>query len=304
MEAASRLARRRSVTARLRHQVVIHDEQLFGVGYYWQEGRGDDLKVRLELQIAGQGSRLLQVSNSRFQWLDRSLPAGRTVSRVDLRQLRAVLAAENRNEVRPGEASWSPVHTDFTANCGGLPRLLAALTENFSFLPPQAMRLVPAQGSWESGVPYFAVVGHWKPEKLAALIGSQQPAAESREPRPGILPGARDSPSPSYLPQEVLLLVDQAELFPYRIEYRPLETRLVAANGRPVPYQLSSRPLVVLEFSHVAFDATIAASQFDYTPPNVDWVDHTAAVLDRLRRQRQEKVALNGTLPQQALPAR
>src|SRR5688500_2078067 len=51
MEAASRLARRRSVTARLRHQVVIHDEQLFGVGYYWQEGRGDDLKVRLELQI-------------------------------------------------------------------------------------------------------------------------------------------------------------------------------------------------------------------------------------------------------------
>src|SRR5688500_16117136 len=35
-EAASRLARRRSVTARLRHQVFIHDEQLFGVGYYWQ----------------------------------------------------------------------------------------------------------------------------------------------------------------------------------------------------------------------------------------------------------------------------
>jgi hypothetical protein len=48
VESASRLARRRSVTARLRHQIIIHGEQLFGVGYYWQEGPGDDLKVRLE----------------------------------------------------------------------------------------------------------------------------------------------------------------------------------------------------------------------------------------------------------------
>ena len=184
MEAASRLARRRSVIARLRHQVFIHDEHLFGVGYYWQEGRGDDLKVRLELQIAGQDSRLLQVSNSRFQWLDRSFPTGRTVSRVDLRQLRAVLAAENGNEVRPGEASWSPIHSDFTANCGGLPRLLAALTENFSFLPPQAMRLVPAQGSGANGVPFFAVVGRWKPEKLAALSALRNPplTADNRLP--------------------------------------------------------------------------------------------------------------------------
>jgi hypothetical protein len=301
VEAASRLARRRSLTARLRHQVFIHGQQLFGVGYYWQEGRGEDLKTRLELQIAGQDSRLLQVSNSRFQWLDRALPAGRTVSRVDLRQLRAVLAGEN-TEVRPGEASWSPGHTDFTANFSGLPRLLATLAENFSFLPPQAMRLVPAQGSQASGVPFFAVVGHWKQEMLQALIGADRSVGTAHS---TAHPTLQQVPLPKHIPQEVLLLVDQAELFPYRIEYRPLETPATAdSNGRPIAYQISTRPLVVLEFSNVAFDEPIAAGQFDYAPPDVDWIDHTTAVLERLRVERQPKVAAqNGPSPS-TLPAR
>ena len=63
------------------------------------------LRVRLELQIAGQDSSLLQVSNSRFLWVDRRLPTGRTVTRVDLRQLRAdpVLSAR-RSRIDPSRA--------------------------------------------------------------------------------------------------------------------------------------------------------------------------------------------------------
>jgi hypothetical protein len=282
----------------LRHQVFLDGEQLYGVGSYWQQSRGDELKVRLELQIAGQDSRLLQVSDSRFQWLDRSLPAGRTVTRVDLRQLRAVLAAASTDEVRPGEATWLPAQTELAVNCGGLPRLLAALTESFSFLPPQAMRLVSAHGSEPSGVPFFAVVGHWKPEKLALLLESQESRAESQKHE-----GSVDSAHlvREHVPQEVLLLVDQADLFPYRIEYRPLETPAASTSGRAVPYQLSARPLVVLEFSNVVFDMPIPSGQFEYTPPNVDWVDQTAAVLERLRRERQDSIAIGTHLPRQVL---
>src|SRR5262245_16863510 len=51
VEAGTRLERRPSVTARVRHQSVINGQQLYGVGSYWQLGTGDDLRVRMELQI-------------------------------------------------------------------------------------------------------------------------------------------------------------------------------------------------------------------------------------------------------------
>jgi hypothetical protein len=106
------------------------------------------------------------------------------------------------------------------------------------------------------------------------------------------------------LPQEVLILVGQADLFPYRIEYRQLETPTAAVgDGPPIPYQLSSHPLVVMELSDVVFDATIAAGQFDYTPPDPNWTDQTASLLERLRHERQDHMATR-TPDQPALPAR
>jgi hypothetical protein len=292
VEAASRLQRRRSVAARLRHQLAIRGERLYGVGSYWQQGSGDDLKVRWELQIAGQATRLLQISNSRFLWLDRALPTGRSITRIDLRQLRndPVLASANIDDIRPGEASWSSAPSDMVGCFGGLPRLLASLGENFSFLPPQAMRLVEQEAT-TTGMPLFAVVGHWKPERLANVLEYQAPDNLAR--------------IPDRLPQEVLLLVDQTDLFPHRIEYRRLETPPAAdPPGKPVPYQLSARPLLMIEFSDVAFDSPISAGVFDYAPPNVDWADHTAALLERLRRQRQEKMAAQSNVLQGTLPAR
>jgi hypothetical protein len=82
----------------------------------------------------------------------------------------------------------------------------------------------------------------------------------------------------------VLILVGQADLFPYRIEYRRLET---APNGPPIPYQLSANPMVVLEFIDVVFDTPIATGQFDYTPGDAEWTDQTATILHRLRQQTQ-----------------
>jgi hypothetical protein len=302
--AASQLERRASVTARLRHQVAVNGQQLFGVGSYWQQGSGEELKVRLELQIAGQDAQLLQVSNSRFFWVDRHLPTGRTVTRFDLRQLRAdpSISPPELDKLDPGKANWSSIQPLLLAHSGGLPSLLASLSESFNFLPPQTMRLAmePPVSTQPTNVPVYAIVGQWKPEKLAALI------AKVEEPGKENAPSKKAKPVkiPERLPQEVLLLVGQADLFPYRIEYRQLETPVATnGDGPPIPYQLSVHPLVVLEMSDVVFDAPIPSGQFDYTPGDADWVDQTASLIERFRKQRQAQVATHST-DQSALPTR
>jgi hypothetical protein len=292
VQAAVQLERRRSVTARLNHQFFRNGQKVSGRGGYWQQGSGEDLRVRLELHISDQDASLLQVSNSPFLWLDRRLPTGRTVTRVDLRQLRAdpILAAASFDDIHPGEASWASAHSELTAQCGGLPRLLSGLGESFSFMPPQAMRLKPSADSPPLSIPFFAVVGHWKQEKLAALLENC---------------GTEAVTVPDRLPQEVLVLFGQTDLFPYRIEYRGLETpQLPTPNATPAPYQLSSNPMVVLELSDVAFDVPIAAGQFDYNSREVDWVDQTAAVLERLRRARQANVAARASAGSLTMPTR
>jgi len=312
VQAANQLERRASVSARLRHQLAVGGQELYGVGSYWQQGSGDELKIRLELQIAGQEAKLLQVSNSRFLWIDRRLPTGRSITRFDLRQLRAdpSLAPPDLDKLDPGKANWSTVQSMLTAHSGGLPSLLAALGENFSFLPPQAMRLAiePAGGDAQpTTVPVWAVVGQWKPEKLAELLTKEEETtAASDAPRKS---KTRSKPQkscslPDRLPQEVLLLVGQADLFPYRVEYRNLETPVTTGSeGPPIPYQLSVHPLVVLELSDVVFDATLADGQFDFDAGGADWVDQTAVLLERLHRDQQAKVATR-SVGQNATPAR
>jgi hypothetical protein len=289
-QAASRLERRASVSARLRHQVYLSGSPLYGIGSYWQQGSGEDLRVRLELQIAGQDANLLQVSDSRFLWLERNLPTGRMVSRVDLRQLRAdpSISPAHLDGPEPGSASWTA--SGLISHTGGLPSLLASLGENFSFLPPQAMRLAAQTTDPQtSSIPVFAVVGHWRPEKIAALVTKGQAGIDGSQQSPSDSPlPTSHSPLPSRLPREVLLLVGQSDLFPYRIEYRKLETPRFNPNGPPIPYQLSANPMVVLEMNDVTFDVQIETGQFDYAPGDADFTDQTAVVLERLRQDRNQ----------------
>jgi hypothetical protein len=297
LQAAAYLERRQSVTARLAYRASIDGAQLSGRGVYLQQGSGEDIRIRMELHLAGTDASLLQVSNSRFVWFDRRLPTGRTVTRIDLRQLRSdpVLAATGIPGSQSGDATWLSGRPDIIAQFGGLPRLLATLTENFRFLPPQAMRLVSAKADPEASVPFFAVVGHWKPEKLASLIEDSGLSA---------IPSSEIAAAvPSRVPLEVLLLFGQADLFPHRIEYRRLETQPAGA-GPPTPFQLSARPIVILEFTDVVFDAPIAAGDFDYAPRDVDWVDQTAAVLERLRQERQATLATRPVNAPAPAPAR
>ena len=307
---AAQLDRRASVFAHM--NVTVGGQDQPNIGSYWQQGSGEDLKIRLEL-VASQEAKLLQVSNGWFLWIDRRLPTGRTVTRFNLRQLRTdpALAPPDFDKLDPGKANWAAIQPLLTAHSGGLPSLIAALRDNFSFQPSQAMQLefkVP-EGAPPKKAAVFAVVGHWKPEKLAALlVKTEDPAAPSTPVEEQAPPDAKPKkrkPLPERLPQEVLVLVGQADHFPYRIEYRHLETPTAdpGDSGPPIPYQLSVHPLVVLELSDVVFDAPIATGQFDYSPGDADWVDQTASLLDRLHRERNSQVATK-TTDKAALPAR
>jgi hypothetical protein len=90
------------------------------------------------------------------------------------------------------------------------------------------------------------------------------------------------------------LVVGQADLFPYRIEYRQLASPPTAADGSPLSYQLGTDPLVQLEYSGVTFNVPIAASQFDYSPGDMPWDDRTTEELQKIRKGRQQQMAAGG----------
>lgn len=302
VQAVNQLEQRASVTARFLYHVAIGGEDLDGSLSYWQQGRGEDLKVRLEVRLVGLDAQLLHVCNSRFIWNDRKLPTGRTVTRIDLRQLRAdpSLAGGNLNEIKPGQANWSPLQSELITYTGGLPSLLNGLSESFRFMAPQAIQFQlnrPADAE-PVKVPVFGVVGQWKPEKLAAQVAKTQDNSGAVTQHAPDLRKLATKNLPERLPLEVLILLRQEDLFPYRIEYRRLETPNSIDNaGPPIPYQLSVHPMVVLQLDSATFDAPIASGQFDYAPGDADFDDQTTVILERLRQQRQAQIATRAAEP-------
>lgn len=294
-QAIDQLERHQSVSASLRHQCRLGEHAFSGTGRYWQHGSGDAMRVRMELAFLGQNIRLTQVSDGRFLWTDEQLPTQRKVSRVDLRQVRNAVVATGASPapVQPGKASWSPLNPDFSAHAGGLPSLLSSLRHSFAFLPPQAMRLAlekPEDGQAPT-IPVFAVVGHWKAERLEEFlvdVGASPSAADANPSEPlltAAIYAQRLAALPERIPQEVLVLIGQADSFPYWIEYRRLETPITSGEkGAGIPYQLSTSPMVVLELSSVYFNRKIPTGRFDYSPGDFEWVDQTAQRIDLLRR--------------------
>lgn len=136
--------------------------------------------------------------------------------------------------------------------------------------PPQ-----PLEGISQA-LPVFAVVGRWKPEVLALFLP----------------PGKFVESLPERLPQEVLLLFGQADLFPYRIEFRKiLAPPAGASTAQSNAYQLSGDPLTLLELSAVSFDSQVPAGQFDFAPGDANWDDLTAEYIEALRKQREQRTA-------------
>lgn len=281
VQARLQLERRLSVTARIRYQAMIERRALAGFGGYWQQGRGDDMHMRFELRINHDNTSLLQVSNGRFIWTDQQVPAGRTITRLDLRKVRSETSRpeDELTDLVTGSIRPAPAEPELSLRTGGLPTLLKVLGDCFAFSPHQSMRWTPAQPleGLPATLPVYAVVGRWKPEVLALFVPE----------------GQGPEALPDRLPQEVLLLFGQSDLFPYRIEFRRSRPKSASPADSPLAaYTLTSDPLMLLELSAVSFDSQVPAGQFDYSAGDANWIDRTSEYIDALKKQREQRLAL------------
>lgn len=284
-QALTALERRASVAAKASQTGFVEGRTVESTGGYLQQGQGHDRRFSLRLvgRVTDEPVRLWQVSNGKWLWTD--LAWGETndvqlrqVWRVDLRRLRKELAAPQADQVRPGEAAVDTLDPNLWAGLGGLPMLLKSLDANFRFELPRKMVL------WQN-VPVYAMVGYWREDRLADLLGDSETAAQPT-----------DAP-PARMPHHVLIALGASDLFPRRIEYRGGSDPLSAAGLPPDQRYLytSEQPLLRLDLKEPNFQAAFDAEVFEYAAPHgVDWMDRTSERLAMLRHRREVALAQAG----------
>ena len=220
---------------KMRHQVSLNGRQLFGVGGYWQQGSGEELRVRLELQSptkrraccksptaasCGPTSICPWRARSRDSIFARSATSSVATTKTSMNSGRAQ---------RPGRRS-SPIFRSAMADCR---RCSPRLSEQFAFMPPQAMRWTPTPplAGLPESLPVFAVVGHWKARdrSLQCCPMSKTPGRPARSPAAGSVDSLRP---------------DRLVSLPHRISPTVQSARDAGRRPASRPFQLSRDPLV------------------------------------------------------------
>ncbi|MEQ8846611.1 hypothetical protein [Botrimarina sp.] len=154
------IGRHRSIAGNWRQVGVIQRRSTELTGVYQQTGSDEDRRFRLELtgSLAGQPTRLIRVSDSRFLWTDLTWgPTAdslqRAVTRVDLRRVRRALDGAIDAEAYP--------------RFGGVPMLLAGLNDAFRFGDPRRMRLADEY--------VVAMIGYWRNDSPAGAPADRAP---------------------------------------------------------------------------------------------------------------------------------
>lgn len=254
--AAAQLAATPSLEAKLRQQVQLFGQELSGPGTYLQKQSPHGLLLRLELklQVGSQLTSLQQVCDGRFLWIRRDVPSGTSLGRVDMERIRTAMGER-------GQPPWPDVTTNWLV-VGGLPRLVAALAENFQFSAPQAVRSDHAA--------MWVLDGCWKADRLAEL----QPDLKTGTPPGKPIDLTR---LPAHLPTQVRVVLGQSDLLPYRIEYRRQPAEPAADKSAAV------RPMVVLEMVEVRQGGDLDERLFVYQPGNQEFTDYTDLYLSSLK---------------------
>ena len=252
-QSASKLRQHASVSANVRHRIDLFGQKLWGSGNYRQLQAGDRLLVGMELkiQLGSQMSIYQQVSDGRYLWVRRHLPAGSELSRIDMRRVRKKLASQNQLAVGP---------LPLALNSGGLPALVSQLADNFCFEDPRPASLY--------GVDVWAVRGNRNSPHDVDQTGG---TATTDSPTPA--PASR--PFPDFVPRQVRLVFSRDDLFPYRLEYQ----------------SVTGQPIVIMEIFEVRINEPLNPALFAYRPPReLEIKDLTDEYLQKIARRHRDTV--------------
>jgi hypothetical protein len=256
--AVQQLKERSSISAKVRHRIDLFDQRLVGSGVYMERAAGSARQIRFSLSVSTQDRmvNLLHVCDGRYLWMHDNLDGRPSLVRVDLHRLRQASVGQG------GPALPLLVGS-------GLPRLLATLRDEFQFAAPRPLVY--------QRVPMWALIGHWRPNRLA----DQMPSLKLMDGSGRIDP----EKLPPQLPDHVFLLLGRDDWFPYHIDLR----RSVAQGGLASWSGLAagdqaSRSLVTMELFDVQFDVALDPKAFVYTAGSVAVNDQTDELLSHLQR--------------------
>ena len=245
-----------SVTAKIRHKAELFDCRLIGSGMYWQAGHGGEARLRLELKIpvAGRLSTLQQVCNDDYLWIHETFGEDSQLTQIDVRRVRRAISQSP--EALRGENSlrWMAL--------GGLPMLLASLQEDFQFI------LVDRETAAADGRPAWTLLGQWKPEKLARLLGEERVDSAALD----------VSRLPAHVPDHVVLHLGKDDLFPYAVDFRKRDRKASDEAGALA----GAKSLVIMEMFDVQLNEPIDPARFLYDPGNLKRTNGTDRFLKRL----------------------
>jgi hypothetical protein len=260
-EAARRLDAETSIAAELRYRVNAYGQQLLGAGSYLQSGPASQRQLRLDLrtQVGDKPATLLEIRDREFFWVRRDLPPNPpTLGRIDLAQLRWTQRRGNPQADQPATEDALP--RGAWIMLGGLPRLLAALDQNFDFAAPKSDEVQLTGGDQSTRLPIWVLAGRWKPARLTALAGKSAKPSEQ-------------------FPERVELVLDRSDqalpLFPYRISY----WRAAEANksGGKEPSEM-----LTLELFNVRRVGPIEPREFQFDAQDQEVLNLTSAYAQQI----------------------
>jgi hypothetical protein len=251
--AISALARHDTITASLRQRICLFDQQLFGAGQYMQSGTGLKRRFRMEMTVQGKRQKIAitRICDGRMLWLLDGAEGEPTLRLVDLRRVEDALTMAGQGGAA---VDWRAFDLGF----GGLPRLLVMCDENFQFHA--------ATKSNFDNAPAWLLRGYWQTERLQKMLNSQGGKPSGTPALPASLP--------SHLPNEVVLYLRQADLFPLGVEFRSV-TQASGNQG------MQSQILAAMDFFDARFDQPVDEKQFT-GPEDMAQTDDTEGFLTRL----------------------
>lgn len=239
-----------SVSAKLRHETHLFGKDLLGTGIYKEQRPGRDYLMRVELKfpVGDDSCSLVQVCDGRYLWEYRNFPTESKVARTDI--VRVIRAMEQADRV-PKDP-----HQPILPGIGGLTKVLRGLADNFEFQTVEP-------GKWGSQKQLvWRMRGTWNRANWLRLLPDQKAQIEGQQP-------LNLAKLPEIIPDEIVLLLGQEDLFPYRIEYRRTQP---AKDDESKP---SATSLVVVDFTDVSINVEIPRQTFYYSPGDIKLSEET-----------------------------